>query len=300
MAIVGVYQIPDESGDRDDKRTERTLTFNVFVDAIEADEDVLEASDGITTIPPVNAVIKGYRVQKKDFKRSQDEPLLSVVTCHLSDALAELSKPSGKEKTNIDIDIADEPYEEPVYLDRNNKPIANTAGQPFSNQPTKTYYDERITVSFTTGEVDQANIETCRGNTNSGTVSMTVKGYKRSFAANTLKLVSTPVKVRVVEGSDYNWDVKYVLVYRKDTWTRKILSMGRMQKDGGKLVPIYLPKSATPCTEDVPLDKDGKAIIDGAVAVAKKVSEAGAGERCYVEAEIEKQVSFSGLLSGIK
>ena len=167
------------------------------------------------------------------------------------------------------------------------------------NQPTKTYYDERLTVSFRTGKVDQQNIEQCRGNVNSDSITLTVKGYPRTFAAKTLKLEDTPISSVIVD-KDYNWDVEYVMDYRKDTWARKILNMGRVQIPAANkdIAPIYVGQQLA--TEDVPLDKNGKAIVDGKVVAAKKVSDAAAGERCYLEFSIENEVSFGGLLRGVK
>lgn len=304
MSVENVYQLLEESGNQDADRTESDLTYRVMTDdpATPA-ADVLSASVDGMSIPDVGDEVGDSRVVSKDYRRDADNPNLFTVTCKLSDADPDAEQPTGDEKVNASIKVSTVVYEEPVYLDRDDKPIVNTAGQPFSNQPTKCYYDERITVSFRTGTVDQTNIDKCRGNVNSDVINLNVRGYRRTFAVGTLRLVDTPISSVVVRGQ-YCWDVEYVMDYRADGWTRKILSTGAMQKGNAgqpRLIKIDLGDTAI---SDVPLDMNGKAILDGLIAVAKPLDGTGdnapsPGDRVYIKFKIDKEAAYGPLLSGV-
>lgn len=297
MAILSVYRTFDESGTADGLKTEEQISFLVEVDDSPiSGSEILGADDGITSIPSVNELVGSSRVTSQSYARDTDNPNHYKVTCKLSDAAPEQSQ--GSDKVNVDIKVKTVKTEEVVYLDRNKKPIVNAAGQPFSNQPTKTYFDEQITVSFNTGKVDQTNIDKCKGTTNTNAVKMTVRGYPRTFEAGSLKFDDYSVSSQVTEGGEYTWNVEYIFMHRKDLWKRKVLNMGRLQRVSGALVHCVV--GGHEATEDVPLDKDGKQIVDNAIAPAKLITEAAAGERCYIEFEIADAASFSGLTRGIR
>jgi hypothetical protein len=303
VSVVAVFQNFDESASLDQLyKSDRQLSFLVVVDDVQdGGTIILDAEDGITRIPLVNELVGGYRVASKEYKRDSDNPLHFRVTAKLSNSANDKAKPSGKEKLNVQIKVSTEPFEEAVYLDRNKRPICNSAGQPFSNQPTKTFYDEKISVTFDTGEVDQASIEATKGKINSNTVSLTIRGLRRSFAPGTLRFIDSPYSSKTSQtpqGEEYIWSVEYTLAYRADKWTRKILNMGRMQKVNNELTHIYIGNQLA--TEDVPLDKDGRALVDAIVEVAVPIVTAARGQRCYTEFDIEDQASFAALLNGVR
>jgi hypothetical protein len=290
---------------QDQKHVEHVLAWGVEVDdaATATTVSVLEANDGTTSIPPVNAIelAGGFRIKSKSVERDADNPNLFTVTAVLSNAADDQQQSgNGGEKLSIDVRVTTDVYEEPTYIDGAGVPICNAAGQPFSNTPTRTYYDDRIAITFRTAVVDQVSIDSCKGKTNSTPHTLTIRGYRRQFAVGTLKLVDAPVGTRVAQG-EFLFDVAYTILHRRDGWKRKILNMGRMERSGtaGGLVNIRL-KDRSDCTEDVPLDKDGKAIIDGIVGAAVNITAAAAGQRCYIEFDIEGRTSFANLLSGIR
>jgi hypothetical protein len=305
MALVAVKKTFEERLNENDTRTEFVWSYQVEY-ASATDATIIDAStadDGTTAIPAKSATVTvsgfTYRVKTKDVERDADNPHVFTARVTISDAEDDQQSGggSGGEKLNVDLQIDDEVSEEPVYTDRNDKPIVNTAGQPFSNQPTKRIFDERVTINFQTGLVDQHNIELCKGRVNKSAVTVSVRGYTRTFAKGTLLMVGSPLRSRISDGTGI-FDVSYTFLWRADGWTRKIVHMGRMEKGGAGLQEIR-DKGGQPVSEDTPLDKDGKGIVDGLVTQAILITTAAAGQRCFSQFDIEFEAEFAGLLSGI-
>jgi hypothetical protein len=309
MAVVGVDKIFEgERLSEDQKQVEHVLAYSVEVDdQNDGTIDVRNADDGTTSIPPVNSIEidSGLRVKSKSVERDAENPHFFTVTITLNNAADDQQKSgNGTEKLSVDVRVTTELYEEVVYIDHNKKAVTNAAGQPFSNQPTKTYYDERVTITFKTAVVDQASIDACKGYTNSNAVTVNIRGYHRTFAVGTLKMVDSSVGTRVSETASL-FDMAYVLMFRKDGWKRKIMNMGRMQPGSGGsggLVAI-VGKDGKDVTEDVPLDKNGKGILDGLFGVALKEKSdptLAAGERCYIEFDLTNgPADYGTLLHGV-
>jgi hypothetical protein len=314
MSVLSVTQIfGGEKFNRDVKRREKVWVYRVITDSADMEpEEVETASDGATSIPAVDTAIGRYRVKSADADRDEENPFVFRVSVTLSDAQDEPQGGgnSAGNKFNQDITITTEPYEEPVYFDIDGQAITNSAGQPFSNQPTRTYYDERIVISFDTQAVDTANIDKCKGNLNSNTINVDIKGYKRKIAKGTLKMVDSRQSARPSD-ADFIWHCEYSFLCRKDGWKRKILSVGRMQLIGAvEGEPGHTRVNCTTehgdhVTEDVPLDLYGKQVPPEHLFEAAKVGNddtspdpAVYGHPCYFEYAIEPSANFAGLLTG--
>lgn len=298
MAVTYVSQQPNTSGSQNADGSDDNLTFLVvFDDASTATGAEAMSADAGDRVPQVGEIADGKRVTELSYSRDADNPHVFTVTATLSSSQPEQNE---GDKAEVSIDIASEKFEEVVYLDFNRKPIMNPAGQVFTNQPTKTYSDERISVSFKTATVPQAAIDRCIQQVNSGTVTMTVKGYPRRFATGTLKFDDYRVSAVVVADAFW-WQVSYTLLYRRDGWKKRIIAMGMNErKEAGAELTAIRDKNGIEVSSDVPLDKDGKAIKDVNIAtVAKLITDAAAGELCYQEFQMEDRVSFTSLLSGI-
>jgi hypothetical protein len=314
MAVIDVVRIFEgEQLSQDRKHTEYTRVYRVETDDPTDNAFVVgDASANGETVPPTNGIelATGLRVTDKKVVRDGENPTFHTITVTLSNAADDKqTSGNGKQKLNVDIKVNGITYEEPVYLDKDKNPVANTVGEPFANQPTRTYYDHRITVSFDTQVVDQDNIDLCLGYPNAAPVTVNVRGYRRSFATGTLKLADYSVTNRISEGV-YFWHVEYVFDYRKDGWKKKILNTGFKAKhtgQPGRLFKICFGTSTTPV--ETPISKNGWAIIDSSVGVCKAesdpsivggTSETNPGDRCYREFELVANASYAGLLVGIR
>jgi hypothetical protein len=274
----------------DGKTSEVTLVYKVeYTDATATALEASLANDGTTAIPAKRGPVTGYTgvtVRNKSADRDEENPNWFVVTIKADNSRGDEEKPAGTGvRWNKDIQIGGIGYTEPVYKTRTGAKVANAAGQTFDPQPTKTYYDEEIRVSYDTDLVDHDGIKPLRGKINEGTVSVTVNGHTFSWDTLTLMLTDAQVSSVFQDGAFY-WHVEIVMQFRRDGWIRKILNQGMMQlHTNGVDLEHIKDKYGVEVTEQVPLDAGGRKLAVGGTPV-------------YLEFDVEDLASFNPLFVG--
>lgn len=256
--------------------------------------DVLTASAGGTSIPRVNQVDGSLKCKTVTVERDEDNPnFFDVDTDWSTKGDTESASTDGNApKWNLDIEIGSLPVTEPRSKGTRieggtrtpNVPVCNSAGQPYDPAREDTYYDEEIRITFDTAFVDQRNIELCRKNYNKAAVTCSIKGYRRTFAAGTLKLIGTTLATSVGTDASPYWRLGYVFHWRKDGHTMKILDQGTEQLVGGVLVPIIVGQRET--AKEHYLDGSGGVLPLG-------------GTHVFREYDFSEPVSFAGLFAGL-
>lgn len=290
MGVVKVYRTFEESVTSSDTPGESWSYLVEFDDKATPLASALTASVGGTAIPHKGTVSGGLTVTQVEARRDRDNPTLAQVTVTWGIPSDGGGGGSGGEgdpgvKWNATISVEGVEFRETVTQDKDGKNIENSAKQPFDPPLEQTYYDEQVTVSFNSWLVDLNNIEATRGKINSASVTMTVNGLTRTFAAKTLKLTAAKYTTTVGDGGQTYWDIDYTLLYRKDGWKRKVVDRGYYERIGGKLIQIK-DQYGEPVTSPSYLDGTGKKLSQGADAVLK-------------EFELDKDVSFTGLFTGL-
>lgn len=198
-------------------------------------------------------------------------------------------------KWNITIEAEGISYIETVSKDRNGLPIENSALYPFDPMPTKEYFDEVIVVSYTTDAANLSNwdddIPPARGKINSDSVTLTVDGLVRTFAEETLKMGNARYSITFGLNSAGEFEKQYrvqiPLLYRFDTWKRKIVDQGFYEFNSSSLEwePI-LDANGQMVSQPVFLDGSGQKLAGGADAV-------------LLEFDIEETIAFNPILTGL-
>lgn len=145
--------------------------------------------------------------------------------------------------------------EELRQIDYDNKPVKNSAGQPF-NPPLKvTVYRPQITITLfkALGDDSYGNAVTYIGKVNSDTF--------YGFAANTLICKKYSLQSQFEHGQFW-WNKTVVLEAKADGYNPiRILDAGTYELCGGVIKPIR-DAEGQPVTDPVPLDGNGKAIYN--------------------------------------
>src|SRR5688572_11308959 len=128
--VLSVSPQGRQDGDGSEDRFDYLVVFDEAATATGA--DALEADDGTTRIPADNELIGTQRVSDKTYRRDSDNPNFFIVSVTLSSGEPE---ESDGDKRGVQVSVSDSVVDEVVYYDKDNKPIVNTAGQPFTNQP---------------------------------------------------------------------------------------------------------------------------------------------------------------------
>jgi len=291
MAVVTSYHVPNDerSTDGDGKVTE-VWNYLVSVDAITDTAAIAEAAISYTSgdTHPDDASLSVSAIRTT---RRQDEPLvwevqITFTTTDNGEDESEPPEDSESEIWGVRIAFSGVAVNETVNEDNAGFPIVNSAQQFFDPCPEKTYYYEQITVSFRCtqdgiGDVFSA-IQSARGKINSGTVTLTVNGLSRAFAAEKLKLVTADYNTTTDGGTTF-WEVNYTFIYRDTGWTLHLLNHGMYKRVAGELVNIK-DKYGNDITAPVLLTADGTA--ESATAT-------------YKDFDIEETADFSGLFSGM-
>lgn len=275
MAIIDCRRI--RNGERIDNDSV-VWCYHVESDAYSdtvADAKLHASGGGMTNPLPIRGeivVVNGvsYDVDTVEIERVDRTPLLYLATVTLKTRQGGDSDGGGDDAVDVwDVTVAKTslPYEETIYADRNAQRIANSAGVSYDPPLVETFYDEKFALSFKTRTLRTDQADACRGKVNSNVVVMNVNGYRRTFAKETLLLVSdSETAVIRPDGSPY-WEVSLEIIYRKDTHTRKLVDMGLEQIPAGgsigdPLVPI-LDANNQPVTSPRFLDNAGHELSDG-------------------------------------
>ena len=191
-----------------------------------------------------------------------------------STGLVIFPQPPAATKWNISIEVEGVSYIEPVNHDRDGKAILNSALYPFDPPPVKEYFDELITVNYTTNAANMAAWDTemppARGKINSDVVTLTVKGIARTFAVETLKLGNARYGLTLGLSEtgeiEEHYRVSIPLIHRFDTWKRRFLDQGYYELNtAGELAPI-LDANGQMVSQPVLLDGMGAQLV-GDIAV---------------------------------
>ena len=293
-----IVKQPNDTAGQDDSGQREDVSYIVVMDGPSTPTAALTASipDG-AAVPayyaPHSDPDDGLVVTSKTAERINNSLTVFVVKVTystLKNEWTEPKPPGDNVKWNKTVDVTGVEIVEGVNRDASKKPIKNSFGDIYPADTDKTYYDEQVTVSFSTDTVDVAAIGACRGKINSDPVTLTVtkKGasYTKTFAAKTLKCGNASYRVEVTPDGVGAWNVTIPLIYRSQKnqagtevgWTRQIVDKGfRYLDSGGKTV-----LSET----EVLLDGTGHKLGSSADAILLPV-------------DIEDAVAFAGMLTGV-
>jgi|SRR5579884_2881997 len=231
------------------------------------------ASDGRNTIPDVG---KPYP-NGANLTCNRVQPMLDPQSAgNLYHVQVDYStRPQGggqQDKWDINVSIDGAPVAETLFHDGNGTAIANSAGQNFSQQPTRTYFDGVYRVSFKSKTLNVAAIDALQGslNLNAFTLSIPSLGFTKLFEAQSVELARCPTST-VLSGDPTRpvyWQAEYEFYYRKPIkspidgslvsgWTIFMLDQGYCELTGGNLVPITDSTTGLPLNSPQYLDGSG-------------------------------------------
>ena len=259
------------------------------VTALEAEA----ASDGVNSIPVVGLLYaiggqKGFMCIRRMPKRHSSNPYVFEVQVEFVRKF--ILQPKNAAKWNTTVSFGGEKFQQDTYKDKDDKAIQNSAGQYFNPTVKRTFYDEKIEVSFNGNAATSASVALLRGCVNSAACTFTINGETRTFPIRSLLLEEAVMSSSHTsdDGATRVWDIKLSLIARKDTFTTKILDQGFMQLAGTPPVPVKIKdKNKQDITTPMRLDSSGHVITD--VTVASH----------FIEAKIEKEADLSPLFSGL-
>lgn len=111
---------------------------------------------------------------------------------------------------NITLNYGQTTFTQTCYFDRLGKSFCNVNGELLPTQPTKTYYDEEISINFQADAVPNlSTIRGCLGCANSDAVSFTICGLSFSFLSRQMVLTSAPIKTSRVLNADSTQSILY-------------------------------------------------------------------------------------------
>jgi hypothetical protein len=302
MAVTRVTARPREHPGRADNTGEVVFYLVEFDTKGFSLWDARTASDGVTSIPPDNDPISpgsNVVVTNKVATPKQESPYVALVEVTYSVPRSDFvifPQPIGANKWNISIEAEGVSYVEPVYADRDGKVIGNSALSGFDPPLVKEYFDELITVTYTTNAANMAAWDTeippARGKINSDVVTMTVEGVARTFAVETLKLGNARYGMTTGMSDagvlEKQFRVMLPLLYRFDTWKRRVMDQGfyELNPTTFELDPI-LDAHGQMVAQPVPLDGSGAKLAYPAT------------DAFMLEFDIEETTAFNTFLADI-
>lgn len=249
------------------------------------------ASDGILTIPVIGAIYTiggqaGFQCIRRMPKRHSSNPYMFEIQIEYVRKF--ISKPNNANKWNTSVSFGGEKFQQDAFKDKDSKAIQNSAGQYLSPTLKKTFYDEKIEVSFNASQAASSTVSGLRGMVNSGSCSFTINGETRTFPTRSLLLEEATMSSSHSsdDGTSPVWSVKLSLVYRSDTFVSHVLDQGFMELQSGSLVQIK-DKWNEPISQPMRLDSAGKSITDPSVASH------------YIDFKIEGEADLSTLFAGL-
>lgn len=141
--------------------------------------------------------------------------------------------------------------EEDVDIDRNNRPVVNSAGEPFLKAATRprsleSFHARRYEASY---NPDVAGLY--RDSINDA--AWTVRG--RTYPAKTMRCEAIQADEQYHNDFGIFYVVDYEFAYNPDGWQPKILDQGLRMKSGANIIPIY--RDGIPVTVPVLLNGSG-------------------------------------------
>jgi hypothetical protein len=276
--------------------------YRVRYNSIETAATAAKAS-GIPAIGTAATVSSLYtEVSNVEAMRVDNEPyFFDVSVTYETPSNEQPANPTSGQKWNVSVSVSGVPYEENVGVDKLGRDIKNSAGDPFPDGVTKTYWDQEIQISFNSNLVDVSNIDACLGKSNSATVTATINGQNFSWGTQsvaypggtmtvgTLKLVGATYSTKIGDdGQDY-WDISYTFHYRSDGWVRKVQDMGFKELKG----------TAPNQTRELIRDDQGNELNAPAFLNGTGGKLAAGGTVVLIPFKIDDTVSFSSLFTGL-
>ena len=156
---------------------------------------------GGDTLPPMNGVITAgdgtlYLVTSKLARRTGPYSFTVQVTGKQTPYV-----PTDGSKFNVDISIGGQGVTEETYFDKDGHAIVNSAHQPFNPSPSRTYYDERIDVKYSSTSDQSLAFAAVRGRVNGSAISFNIRGINRSFQPRQLQCLDVQQSITVPAGT---------------------------------------------------------------------------------------------------
>lgn len=282
VAITDVRRI--RNGERITEGSDKSVVWCYHVESNDATDTIELAKVGAYALFGSPLPVRGeivvvggtsYDVETVEFERVDRTPFLylATVTLGIRDGGDDQTGSDATEVWEVTVSKTALPYEQSVYKDRDDKRIANSAGVAYDPPLVETFYDEKLSIAFKTRTLRTDQADACRGKVNKAAVVMNVNGYRRTFAKETLLLVSDTESAVVRPDGTPFWEVSLEIIYRADGHTRRLVDQGLERiPSGGSistgLVPI-LDKNNQPVTSPRFLDGAGAPLADGEQVVLR-------------------------------
>lgn len=280
-------------GERCDSRSETHVYYAKSSSIADTCNEARSASDGVTSVPDYGDSLgdgSGWVVTDKQVRRLQEDksPLFFEITViYSSPEFATIPPPDESTKVNISVAISGVEYEQPVYWDNDDNPIENVCHETYDPPLQVTNYDEQIVVRYTAISIDSEDLAALRGKVSSDSITMTVNGVSRIFAAGTLKMGNAQSEITLATDGEAYWTVMIPLMYREDGWIRSLPNMGYIffNDDSGNFERIK-DEYGDPVSVPSYLDAAGEVLAPGDPVVKN-------------DFDVEDTAAFSTFLSGI-
>jgi hypothetical protein len=278
MAIVSINKNFREQASADSISEQYTVT----TDSMAYTANQIRFAAGV----PHDGIVGNWSI-KTTADRDPENPLIWYVDVKYS---PKDDKSTPDEARILDVSCTPSPYERPVYVDKDDAPIVNSAGDPFQQQPTIVQYDEKWSIKFTTpnGSIVSAFRDTI-GKRNQDTFGFTYKGQNFTFAAETSRLIGGSFTFKHNyngDGQDVEyWEIQLEILYRPDgglMWDVEVADLGFYDKDGNP----FRDKEGKEKTTPTQLDGAGMELEDNGTAVP-------------LQFDVADSVSFAGLFTGL-
>jgi hypothetical protein len=241
VAILSVKR--SRGGESCDDQSETHIYLVETDTATTTCREAREADDGVTAVPAYWEALGGGSDWVVTSKRAslidEKSPFYFRVEVVYS-APAFGGTPEPGEKWNVRVSVTGAEYVAPTSIDRNGDQITNSVGDLFNPPAMKQGFDEIITVSWQSDEVDIEDLSAARGKVNSDAFSITVRNWTKSFTEDQVKVGNiTYDTVLGVDGEEY-WNVSVPLLYRSDEWITKLEDKGYRKKLDDDSLSEYL------------------------------------------------------------
>lgn len=211
-----------------------TRKYRVFFNGTDATLfDAVEAAG----VPAYGASLGPLKLTSKTGETIDDCSIWEVSCNYEFPQPGEESKPTEGDIWAVSINVNSVMYEYEAQYDADGKPIANTAGDPITGVM-RPKYDEEMTISFRSTDVNSDGINSCIGKINSTEFTLTINGQDFVYPEKTVLFSDYSVNfVPDVDGNTYPQN-SYRLRIRQDTWTRVIANKGVNRSESGERIPI--------------------------------------------------------------
>lgn len=196
--------------------------YNVFFTGTDATgADAMTASG----VPQIGATLGTLVCNNQTAEALDDCSVWLVTNTYSLPQPGEEAKPSGEDTWAINITVNSVMYEYEAQFDADGNPIQNTAGDPITGIM-RPKYDEEMTITYRSTEVNSSGIDACIGKTNSVEITLTINGQEFVYPVNTMLFSDYSVAfVLDVNGSQYP-ETTLRLRIRQETWTRVVANKG--------------------------------------------------------------------------